>query len=146
VRIARICRAKYPDLDGKGAAKSGGRWNSPGTPIVYASSCGALAVLEYRVHTHVNPDDLLIYTIEIPDALQVERSTWMPEIATSRSFGDAWVKTKRSPILSVPSVVVPHQTNYLINPEHPDIVGSIKIVEQQSFMLDVRLFSALAYP
>ena len=67
MRIARVCRAKYPDLDGKGAAIKGGRWNSPGTPMVYASSCGALAVLEYRVHTSVNPDDLLIYTIEIPD-------------------------------------------------------------------------------
>ena len=79
MHVARICRAKYPDLDGKGAAKSGGRWNSIGTPIVYASSCGALAVLEYRVHTHVNPDDLLIYTIEIPDALHVEKLTWMPD-------------------------------------------------------------------
>jgi RES domain-containing protein len=89
-----------------------------------------LAVLEYRVHTDENPDDLLMYTIEIPDALHVEKLTWTPDIATSRHFGDTWVKTTRSPILSVPSVVVPHQVNYLINPEHPDIVGSIKVVEQ----------------
>jgi RES domain-containing protein len=143
VRIARICRAKYPDLDGKGAAITGGRWNSPGTPIVYASSCGALAVLEYRVHTHVNPDDLLIYTIEIPDSLPVETSSWTPDTGTSRHVGDTWIKTKRSPILSVPSVVVPRQINYLLNPQHPDLAGLIKVIDRQSFMLDVRLFSAL---
>jgi hypothetical protein len=67
MRVVRVCRAKYPDLDGKGAALSGGRWNSKGTHIVYTSSGGALSVLEYRVHTRVDPGDLIIFTIEIPD-------------------------------------------------------------------------------
>src|ERR1035438_6268912 len=130
MNVARICRAKFPDLDGKGAAIKGGRWNSPGTPVVYTSSCGALAVLEYRVHTDVNPDDLLIYTIEIPDTIKTERSTWMPDIKTAQHFGDVWVRSNRSALLAVPSVVVPRQFNYLLNPHHPDLTGHIKIIDQ----------------
>jgi len=114
--------------------------------LVYTSSCGALAILEYRVHTTVNPDDLLIYTIEIPDTLKVEKTDWIPDAATARRFGDVWIKSKRSAVLAVLSVVVPRQLNYLLNPEHPDLVDAIKIIDQQPFMLDVRLFDTLHYP
>ena len=146
MHIARVCRREYPDLDGAGAALNGARWNSPGTHLVYASSCGALAALEYRVHAVEDPGDLLLYTIEIPDRLKIEKVAWMPDIRTSRPFGDTWVSSERSPVLAVPSVVVPHQFNYLLNPKHPDLAGEIKIVDQQPFMLDVRLFSLLATP
>src|ERR1043165_4721386 len=103
MRVARICRAKYPDLDGKGPAISGGRWNSPGTHMVYACSCGALAALEYRVHAKKDPGDLLIYTIEFPDTLRIERANWIRDLRTAQSFGDGWIKSKRTVILAVPS-------------------------------------------
>ena len=118
----------------------GGRWNSIGTAVVYTSSCSALAVLEYRVNTRLDPTDLLLYRLEIPDTLEVERIGWMPDISTSRRFGDVWVKSMRSPILVVPSVVVPNQTNVLLNPLHPALLGNIAIIDKQSFLLDVRLF------
>src|SRR5260370_38716134 len=102
MRIARICRAKYPDLDGMGAAISGGRWNSLGTHVVCASSCGALAVLEYRVNTKRDPDDLLIYTIEVLNTLRVEKAVWMPDLRTAQHFGDVWIRSKRTVILAVP--------------------------------------------
>ena len=123
-----------------GAAISAGRWNSVGTVIVYTSSCSALAVLEYRVHSKLAPADLLLYRLEIPDSLPVERTEWMPDIQTSRKFGDVWAKSMRSPILIVPSVVVPNQTNVLLNPLHPALLGNIAIIDKQSFLLDVRLF------
>ena len=34
------------DLSGSGSARSAGRWNSPGVPVVYASTTIALACLE----------------------------------------------------------------------------------------------------
>ena len=123
-----------------GAAISAGRWNSVGTVIVYTSSCSALAVLEYRVHSKLAPADLLLYRLEIPDSLPVERTEWTPDISTSRKFGDVWAKSMRSPILVVPSVVVPNQTNILLNPLHPALLGNITIIDKQSFLLDVRLF------
>jgi RES domain-containing protein len=143
MRIVRLCRRKYPKLDGVGAGLAGGRWNSPKTNIVYASSCAALAVLEYRVHTRVDPADLLLLTIEIPDGIAVETVTWMPDIGTSTLFGDKWVASERSPVLAVPSVVIPRQFNYLLNPKHRDLSGAIKIVDEQPFFLDIRLFSLL---
>lgn len=140
MRVVRVCRAKYPDLDGKGAALSGGRWNSKRTHIVYTSSCGALSVLEYRVHTRVDPGDLVIFTIEIPDRLAIEKATWMPDLDTARRFGDFWVRSNRSPILAVPSVVVPNQINYLLNPQHPALGRQIAIVGKHALALDLRLF------
>jgi RES domain-containing protein len=130
----------YPDLDGKGAAIAGGRWNSIGTPIVYTSSCGALAVLEYRVHTNIDPGDLVLYRIDITDSLTIENAPWTPDLNTARHFGDLWASSTRSPVIAVPSVVVPHQINYLLNPRHPEMVGKMRIVDQQSFVLDLRLF------
>ena len=140
MRVARIRRAKFPDLEGKGAALTDGRWNSKGTAVVYIISCSALAVLEYRVHTSADPTDLLLYRLELPDTLAVEWTGWMPDISTLRKFEDVWVKSMRSPILIVPSVVVPNQTNVLLNPMHPALLGNIAIVDKQSFLLDVRLF------
>src|SRR5437763_2746246 len=130
MRVARISRAKYPDLDGRGAAIAGGRWNSKGTRVVYTCSCAALAVLEYRVHTATDPGDLLLYRIEVPDSLNIERVPWMPDLNTAGHFGDLWASSQRSPVIAVPSVVVPHQVNYLVNPLHPDAAGQIKIVAQ----------------
>jgi len=43
-------------------------------------------------------------------------------------------------ILAVPSVVVPRQINYLLNPNHPDFAASVKIVANAPCALDVRLF------
>lgn len=147
MHVFRVSRAAYPDLDGKGAAIGGARWNSPGTRIVYASSCGALAALEYLVHAKETPDDipedLLLRTIDVPDTLRIEHAKWMPDIRTSRRFGDLWVKNKRSPVLAVPSVIVPRQINYLLNPTHTDM-GTVTVVHDEPFVLDVRLFDT--YP
>src|SRR5271165_6446147 len=102
MRVFRVCRGKYPDLDGKGAAISGGRWNSPGTRIVYTSSCSALAVLEYRVSTKPDPGDLRTYSIDLQDVLKMEKAGWMPDLPTARQLGDVWISSNRSVILAVP--------------------------------------------
>lgn len=140
MRIARVCRAKYPDLDGKGAAISGSRWNSPGTRMVYASSCGALAILEYRVNVKRDPGDLRIYTIELPDAVKLETAPWMPDLRTAQIFGDKWIDSNSTVALAVPSVVAPRQINYVLNPAHPDFAASVQIIQNYRFVLDLRLF------
>ena len=45
------------DLSGKGAEKTGGRWNRPGLPVAYAASSIALAALETVVHLHLENQD-----------------------------------------------------------------------------------------
>ena len=49
--VFRLSKATYAlDLSGKGAEKTGGRWNSKGIPMVYTSSSRALCTAEIAVH------------------------------------------------------------------------------------------------
>jgi RES domain-containing protein len=69
MRVTRLCKRDYSDLDGKGAAISGGQWNSPGRQVVYNSDT-ALAILEYRVHMTTLPKNMLLL---LPRARSTDR-------------------------------------------------------------------------
>lgn len=138
----RICRALHADLSGTGARLYGGRWNSPGRPLVYAAADAALAVLEIRVHLdlppHLIPDDYLLVRINCPD---LEPETMLEPPARPRAAGDAWLASGRVALLSVPSFIVPESRNILINPAHTD-ASRIGIDAMRPFRFDERLWSA----
>ena len=140
--VARICKSPHLNLKGVGAKLYGGRWNSPGKPVVYAASCGALAALEYRAHVKgALPTDLFLLWIEIPDTLAIEEVKFVSADTTLfPRLGDEWLRTGEKPLLRVQSVLVPKQWNLLINPEHPHS-GTIQIKEQTPFAFDSRLLS-----
>lgn len=145
MRAVRLCPRTHPPLDGAGASMLGGRWNSTGRRVVYTASCGALASLEYLVHvgTHF-PSGMLLVLLEIPDTLRIESTAgWAPaDILASRRIGDDWIESNASAVLEVPSVLVPRQKNYLLNPLHP-MFTAIRIVEQTPFAFDTRLLSSI---
>lgn len=142
MRVVRLAKRQYADLSGRGAAISGGRWNSKGKLMAYTASCGALAVLEYLAHLSMLPSGLLLMVIEIPDTLKIERVQAVPaDPAACVQIGDEWLDSKASPVLEVPSVLVPRQKNYLVNPEHP-LFAAISVVENSPFAFDSRLLSA----
>src|SRR6476469_1127769 len=131
MRVWRVARRVYSALDGEGARRAGGRWNSPGMPVVYTSSTLSLSVLELLVHTDPDliPKDLRAFEIDCPGSLTIETldpttlpSNWrqMPNHPACRALGDAWLKQRRHALLAVPSALVPEELNYLINPAHPD--------------------------
>jgi RES domain-containing protein len=137
----RLCRAPFADLKGEGARRYGGRWNSPGRPLVYTASSAALAVLEIRVHLDLPldllPDDYVLLTIDIGiEAAEQVRS--FPAIPST--FGDTWLKEQRTAILEVPSAIVPESANLLLNPIHP-AAGAFQVVSQRPFAFDQRLWS-----
>ena len=109
MRIIRLTkRAHAGTLDGKGAAVTGGRWNSVGNEVVYAASCGALAAFEYLAHADktVFPATLVFMAIEVPD-LQIERVHTPPaDVVASRQIGDDGLATKSTILLEVPSVLI----------------------------------------
>ena len=141
MRVARLAKRQHADLSGKGAAKTGGRWNSKGKAMAYSASCGALAVVEYLAHLGSLPNGLLMISIEVPDTLNIERVDFVPaDPMAFLQIGDDWLDSKSTAVLEVPSVLVPRQKNYLINPEHP-LFGAIKIVESIPFAFDSRLLS-----
>ena len=136
----RLCREPFADLSGEGARQYGGRWNAPGRPIVYAASNPALAVLEVRVHLDLPPDllpdDYVLIAIDLDD-LAMEGLSHMPDDPSA--FGDAWLQELRSPVLQVPSLIVPENPNLLINPMHPHAVRA-RIVSKRPFAFDRRLW------
>jgi RES domain-containing protein len=149
MRVWRVARQLYSALDGEGARRAGGRWNSPGIPVVYASSTLSLAILELLVHTDPDliPRDLYGFEIQVPGSLASETldlgtlpSNWrdIPNHPACRAVGDDWLQRRRQAILGVPSAVVPEELNYLINPAHPD-AGSIRVVRSRAFSFDERL-------
>lgn len=137
---------------GDGARLCGGRWNSPGRSVIYGSEHLALAVLEVVVHSRT-PEQLQAArsraAIEIPDE-QVEvfkpgllPAGYGPNTPTelTRAWGDAWLEQGRSPVLVVPSVIVPEERNVLFNPSHPEF-KRCAWGKFRSITLDSRLWSA----
>ena len=121
------------NLSGAGARRTGGRWNSPGEPLVYASETPALACLETMVHLNAAGLPLKRYLVEItvpddiwragevhdPASLPVGWDA-QPAGRASLAFGAAWGAAMRSLILLVPSTIVPEERNVLVNTLHPD--------------------------
>ena len=142
--VARLAKRAYADLSGNGAAISGGRWNSKGKPMVYTASCGALATVEYLAHLSFLPSSLMMMYIDIPDTLKIEKVKSVPaDPAAFLQIGNEWLDSKSTSILEVPSVLVPNQKNYLINPQHP-LLAAIVIREVNPFAFDSRLLSSIA--
>jgi RES domain-containing protein len=70
--IVRLYRSRFSPKDATGAKLHGGRWNSPGLAVLYASSTLALACLETLVHIRdvdLMPSDYVFCEIEVPGAL-----------------------------------------------------------------------------
>ena len=149
--VWRLCKRRHAALDGEGARLAGGRWNSRGTAVVYASASLSLAALELLVHCDpaLLPDDLVALAIEIPDGLLARRieaarlgRAWRrhPAPESLAQLGDAWARDRACAVLSVPSAVVPGERNFLLNPAHPDF-RKIRAGRPKRFALDARLVS-----
>lgn len=133
-------------FDGEGARRYGGRWNSAGVPMVYASEHESLAVLEVRVHIAMSGvyksfsfdfDEGLMRTLPVQQ-LPKDWQREPPPVSLQR-LGDQWVKAGDSLILAVPSAIVPNELNLLLNPRHPDFT-KIDIHTATDLTLDRRLF------
>jgi RES domain-containing protein len=124
------------DLSGRGAERTGGRWNRKGNAVLYGSATIALACLETLVHlSGSDPLPLNRYLVRIaipPSAWRsrivlapTEHVGWdsEPPGLISIEWGKDWLATVKSLIAEVPSVIVPEESNILINPRHRDAKG-----------------------
>lgn len=148
--LYRLCKSKYShDLTGSGAEKTGGRWNSKGIPAIYASESRALCVTEIAVHTPLGllPDDYEIVSLVIPDEVPLYKvrdhdlpKDWRvyPHPGATRKIGDHLLKINKYLLVRTPSVIVPGDYNYLINPRHQDSF-LVKIVSVGPFEFEKRL-------
>lgn len=151
MRFWRICRRLYAAAaaSGEGARLYGGRWNSRGVRVVYASSSLALAAVETFVNLDPNllPKDLVSIEGEIPDGLAIAKlelkalpKTWHETGNESlRSLGDQWVRAAKTVGLLVPSAAIRGEWNILLNPAHAGF-SSVKFHQPLPFEFDARMF------
>jgi RES domain-containing protein len=150
MRFWRICRRYSSEAaSGEGARLFGGRWNSRGVRVVYASTSLALAAVETFVNLEPNlrPADLVSIEGEIPDALGIGRldsgilpANWYQTRDESlRRFGDDWIREEKQSALLVPSAAILGEWNVLLNPAHPEF-GRIRFLAPRPFPFDARMF------
>lgn len=145
--VWRLASGRYLPLTGEGARLVGGRWNSPGRPMVYASESLALCLAECLVHvTGRLPNDYVAFKIEVPES-EIERlvisnlkTGWELDMAFTREIGDEWLREKRSLALVVPSAILPESSNVIINPLHAR-ASKLTVISQQPFAFDPRFRS-----
>jgi len=150
IRTWRITKRKHLEtaFTGSGARKYGGRWNSPGTAIVYTAETQSLAALEMLVHLD-NAGLLqgyILVAVDIEESLVEDLdlaqlpNNWRtdPPPPALRKFGDEWVASAYSVALRVPSALVPAESNVLLNPAHSDFVKLI-VGKPVPFSFDPRL-------
>jgi len=151
--LYRIAKNEYiRDLNGTGARRYGGRWNKPGIPVLYTSEARSLALLELIVHFNsaaaiklgysflsIEVDEQAIH--HLPEDLQPNLLTQMNTLELSK-ITEEYFYPKNTLALKVPSMLVPSEYNYLLNPAHPDY-PSLKVLEIQPALLDQRFESFL---
>jgi RES domain-containing protein len=151
MRLWRIDRLAFPDkFSGFGAYITPGRWHLRGNRVIYTSATASLAALEYLAHLKPDtiPLDISLLEIDAPDDISVERqnspSTLNPDWrrihlpVALQNFGTQWLIECRTAILAVPSAIIPSETNYLLNPAHPEI-SKVRIIDEALFSFDPRL-------
>jgi len=151
VQAFRLIKKKYASepLDPQGAKLYGGRWNSKGESVIYASDSIALAALEKLVHLH--RADVLNHFVLCTVSFSNNKLMTLPEDVlptdwrddpppnSTIAIGDEWLSSAESLVLAVASTVVPQQTNLLINPGHPGFANLAKSVVVEPFIFDSRL-------
>jgi len=144
--IYRLGSPLYPANDGLGSSLYGGRWNHKGTPVIYAAASRALCALEVLANSDGLAASYVVIPFEILDT-DIKRITpadlpqgWnaSPPPNFTREIGTEWAQSMSSLILEVPSSIVPQESNYLLNPLHPNFLH-VRVLDAEPFHFDARL-------
>lgn len=146
----RLYRARHgPGLDGIGGLFADGRWHSQGERVVYLGGSAAIVVLERLAHTDPDllPTDLQLGRFEFSEPVletKVEElatlpAHWNHDEDATRRIGGRWRKHGSSScLLVVPSAILPEESNFVLNPEHPD-AKRLRLATERRFAFDPRL-------
>ncbi|MCD8540901.1 MAG: RES family NAD+ phosphorylase [Leadbetterella sp.] len=145
MKVYRISKNEYAhDLTGTGARLFGGRWNHINVPCLYTAGSAALAVLEYSVNVNVafvpRRLSLAVFEIEekyihVPELFPADWAT-VPAPLSAKDFGSEFLYNK-VPVIRVPSVVIPSEYNYLLNPSASG--RAFRLLEVREFTYDMRI-------
>ena len=94
------------------------------------------------------PDDLLAIPADLPASISLSRIAasdlardWResPAQETLAEIGARWLRDRATPVLVVPSAVIPHEDNYLLNPLHRAF-RAIRVGTPERFTFDPRVW------
>ena len=151
MQVWRVCKKKHKAtaFSGEGGLYAQARWTPQGFRSVYTAESLALASLEVFIHTESNkipliairailPEDIAIETVEL-DSLPTD---WQQEAAypVLQNVGKQWLLSSRTPILKLPSAIIPIEFNYILNPQHPDL--KLRLDPPIKFKFDHRMWKA----
>ncbi|HEY3986614.1 RES family NAD+ phosphorylase [Cedecea sp.] len=151
MKLYRLTKTRYLSSawSGYGAREGGGRWNNPGTSMVYLSEAASLTMLETLVHLNAARllDSFTLLCVEAGETLSqtVDIARLPKDWAASEAspalaaLGDEWATSQSSALLRVPSAVSPVEFNYLLNPIHPDTPSILASAKAIPFRFDERL-------
>ncbi len=145
--------SNHNSLSGDGGLRYAARWHNAGSRIVYLAESPAGAMIEVLVHLELEEDKLprsyTLLKVEVPEGIAIEKidvpagEAWKSDLDLSRRLGDEWLHGKRTALARVPSVILPHTWNYLLNPLHRD-ADNIVIAEASKAAFDPRLLKQLS--
>lgn len=158
--VYRYIKEKYLNdpLSAIGANRYGGRWNSPGKPMLYTSLNASTAQLEILAGIN-NPEVLSEYhlvCLELPDDYMIlepeelirvqenrnSKVSWDASLHPeyTREIGDLWMEEQETLTLLVPSSLCQIDYNALINTKHPRF-SEVKVLDKVVCPISPRLFS-----
>jgi len=150
VRVWRITHRQYAEsaFSGEGARLYGGRFNSEGIRAVYTSGSLSLSLLELlvQIDDRAYLENCVQFYADIPEGLIYKPAVkelpagWddVPYGKSAQKFGDQWIKDGKYAVLRIPSVVVPIEFNYALNPAHRNF-DKIEISRSDKVILDPRI-------
>jgi RES domain-containing protein len=150
-RAWRIVKKKFAHhaFDGEGTRQYGSRWSSPGVRVSFAAESLSLAVLEVLVHLQSTAPlaDYVTFAVDFSDGLieDLDPATlpanWrdFPAPSALQALGDTWVSRSSFALLRVPSAIIPHERNFVINPAHSQFMQLV-VTGPTALDVDPRVF------
>jgi RES domain-containing protein len=146
MRLWRI--SAHVSLSGEGGLRYSARWHTAGHRIVYLAESPAGAMLETLVHLELHeatwPKFYNLIEVDVPASLEVETlkmpegKDWKNLLSHSRTLGDEWLRSNRTPLARVPSAIMPSTWDTLLDPDHP-ASAQVRIIETHRAEYDRRL-------
>ncbi len=151
MQVFRICLEKYAhDLIASGKPN---RWNVSGNFVIYTSSTRALACLENVVHRISEGLNNLfrVMEIQIDDEIGITKipfdslpENWYKKASypLCQKIGSDWYREGKTPVLEVPSSIIPKEKVYIINTRHTDFLNKkIRLMSTEEFVFSPRIKS-----
>jgi RES domain-containing protein len=150
MEVFRISKEIYAST--LSASGSANRWNTKGQQVIYTGSSRSLSSLELVVHRgsiqpaitykvmviSIADEDFLIKQVQVKDL----PSNWrtVDGYTALQKIGSTWYNSQETLVLKVPSAIIVHEYNYIINTEHPEFSHKIQLVRKVDYFWDSRLF------